>query len=57
MTIDVKCVTFAHLVSRTSYPDLLLNALLGTMELQEQSRGHLVRQTAEPVACIDHHVI
>lgn len=37
--------------------DLLLQALLRTVELQEQSRGHRVREGAEPVTGVNHHVV
>lgn len=43
--------------SRTGCGDLLLEASLGTVELQEQSRGHRVGQRAEPVARVHHHIV
>lgn len=48
-------VRFAR--SHTGRVDLLLEASLGAVELQEQSRAHGVGQRAEPVARVDHHVV
>lgn len=42
---------------RTGRADLLLEASLRAVELQEQGRGHGVGQRAEAVARVDHHVV
>lgn len=43
--------------SHTCCADLLLEAALGAVELQEEGRSHRVGQRAESVARIHHHVI
>lgn len=43
--------------SHTSCGHLFFKTSLGSVELQEQSRGHGVGQGAEPVAGIDHHIV